>query len=277
MKFRTQPTRSGLCLGAIEIPTSMPGIVCASAVGDDRADALAKAALVAERIASDPVMAALMPPQAMAAIKAAKGLAAAAKMGSGTLRSLWGSLRGPGKQRLAKVLLAEAKSKENVGAWWNPITHTKKTVQVLKKLSPTHHVLKRIQKRRRKREPDEYDDEPIDDEGGTVGDIADAVGFIPMLMLAAKYGPGAAAAGKKAYMARKRKQAEKRKRQAAAAAAADEREAESDEVEAAQAAAADQGADDVAGEPATSEGAWSPGHGRWMPNYFDGADGGGAE
>lgn len=101
------------CVGAIdiEIPGG-PGHMRVAAVGDDRADALGRAALIAERIASDPVMRALMPPQAIVAIKAAKGLSAAAKRGSHVLRHFWGQLRGPGKKRLASVLHAEAVKRE---------------------------------------------------------------------------------------------------------------------------------------------------------------------
>lgn len=95
----------------IEVPHA-PGHMTIAAVGDDRADALGKAALVAERIANDPIMRALMPPQAVVAIKAAKGLAAAAGRGSRVLRGFWGKLRGPGKKRLAAVLHAEAVKRE---------------------------------------------------------------------------------------------------------------------------------------------------------------------
>lgn len=111
------------CVGAIdiEIPGG-PGRMTVAAVGDDRADALGRAALVAERIVSDPIMQALMPPQALVAIKAAKGLSAAAKRGSHVLRHFWGKLKGPGKKRLAAVLHKEATEREaeagsNVSGW----------------------------------------------------------------------------------------------------------------------------------------------------------------
>lgn len=124
---------NGACVGSLSIPTQV-GSLSVSAVGDDRADALAKAALVAERIVNDPVMRALMPPQAAAAIKAAKGLAAAAKRGTRTLRRVWGMLRGPGKRRLAAVLHKEAEEHErgdkpepstgDIG--WNPFRRRRK-------------------------------------------------------------------------------------------------------------------------------------------------------
>src|SRR5690349_16972847 len=100
-------------VGAIDIEMpGGPGHMRIAAVGDDRADALGRAALVAERIASDPIMRALMPPQALVAIKAAKGLSAAAKRGSHVLRYFWGKLKGPGKKRLAEVLHKEAVERE---------------------------------------------------------------------------------------------------------------------------------------------------------------------
>jgi len=107
MKFRLQDTARG-SLGAIEIPTDGPGTVICAACGDDKADALAKAALLAERIAQDPVMSSIMPPEALRAIRVAKVMAAAAKRGPDALRSIWGRIRGPGKRRLARVLHAEA-------------------------------------------------------------------------------------------------------------------------------------------------------------------------
>ncbi len=111
------------CVGAIDIEIpGAPGRMTVAAVGDDRADALGRAALVAERIVSDPIMKALMPPQALVALKAAKGLSAAAKRGSHVLRHFWGKLRGPGKKRLASVLHKEAVQREqeagsNVAGW----------------------------------------------------------------------------------------------------------------------------------------------------------------
>ncbi len=63
-------------------------------------------------------MKALMPPQATAAIAAAKGLAAAAKRGLPTLRHFWSKIHGPGKKRLAEALAKDAPSDEasDVGA-----------------------------------------------------------------------------------------------------------------------------------------------------------------
>lgn len=131
-RFRTV---NGACVGSLSFPTQV-GALNVSAVGDDRADALAKAALIAERIVNDPVMRALMPPQAAAAIKAAKGLAAAAKRGTRTLRGFWRRLRGPGKRRLAAVLHKEAAEHEqraeqeehpatgDIG--WNPFRRKRK-------------------------------------------------------------------------------------------------------------------------------------------------------
>lgn len=124
MRYRYKETVNG-CVGALDIPTHV-GRLTVAAVGDDRADALAKAALIAERIASDPILRAIMPPQAAAAIKAAKGLAAAAQRGTRTLRHFWRRIRGPGKKRLAEALHAEAAKAESADVGWNPFRRKRK-------------------------------------------------------------------------------------------------------------------------------------------------------
>jgi len=103
-------------VGEIDMPASdgaSPARVVATALGGSKVEAIGKAALLAERIANDPVLAAIMPPQVTAAITAVKGLAGAAKQGSHVLKSFWHSLHGPGKKRLAKALHVEVKRKES--------------------------------------------------------------------------------------------------------------------------------------------------------------------
>lgn len=124
MRYKYKDTRRG-CVGSLTIPTEV-GSLSVAVVGDSRADALGKAALIAERIATDPVMSALMPPQALAAIKAAKGLAAAAKRGTRVLRSFWGRIHGPGKKRLAEALHEEAAKEEASDVGWNPFKRKRK-------------------------------------------------------------------------------------------------------------------------------------------------------
>jgi hypothetical protein len=173
MKVRFKPADNGnACIGSIELPTVIPGKVVAAAVGDDKADALKKAAVIAERIASDPVMQALLPPQALPAIRAARALATAAQAGSAPLRSLWARLRGPGKRRLAKALHTEAVGYEDelAGGNWIPSSWA-----------------------------------------GQEGPEDIELGAFPLFAaVAAKYGPAAARKLQKAYKARKRKQAAKR-------------------------------------------------------------------
>lgn len=138
MRFRFKRVPGGV-IGAIEMPTlHAPGKIIAASLGDDRADALAKAALVAERITQDPVLRALMPPQAAAAISAAKGLAVAASQGTHALRGIWHRIHGDGKKRLAAVLHAEASELERqepkpgeVG--WNPFRRRKKRARALER------------------------------------------------------------------------------------------------------------------------------------------------
>lgn len=197
-RFRFQQSGNA-CIGSIEIPTVVPGKVVAACIGDDKADALQKAAVLAERIASDPVMQALMPPGALPAIRAARALASAAQAGSAPLRSLWGKLRGPGKRRLAKVLHAEAVKHERVadvgGGNWIPAYWAGQE-------GPT---------------------------GIDLGD--DELGIAPLAIIAAKYGPAAAKKAAEYLKARKRKKAAARAKAKAAAraAAAREREPEPDE------------------------------------------------
>jgi len=119
----------GYTVGAIDIPHAA-GKFTVAAVGEDRADALNRAAAIANRIASDPIMRAIMPPQAQAAINAARGLAAAAKVGVPALRSLWGKLRGNGVKRLAvalekdPALIPAVAPVSDVG--WNPFKKKRK-------------------------------------------------------------------------------------------------------------------------------------------------------
>lgn len=94
-------------IGALDLPTDV-GSLSVRAVGDSKADALVRAAAIADRIAQDPVMSALLPPQATAAIAASKALGVAAKRGLPHLKKVWRSLRGEGKKRLAAVLATEA-------------------------------------------------------------------------------------------------------------------------------------------------------------------------
>jgi hypothetical protein len=105
-RFRFK-VKGGYVIGALDIPTDV-GSVCVAAVGGSKAEALMRAATIAQRISEDPVMAALMPPQATAAIAAAKALSVAAKRGPAALKSLWSRIKGPGKQRLAAALHEEA-------------------------------------------------------------------------------------------------------------------------------------------------------------------------
>jgi len=56
------------------------------------------------------------------------------------------------------------------GAWWNPITHTKKTLSLAKKLSPTHQIAKRLlRKRRAARAAAQLDDQGDDDDDDMEG------------------------------------------------------------------------------------------------------------
>lgn len=154
----------GYTVGAIDIPHAA-GRFTVAAVGEDRADALVRAAALANRIASDPIMRAIMPPQAQAAITAARGLAAAAKVGIPALRSVWGRLRGKGVTRLAAALAkdpalipgiaAQAVTQPVQDVGWNPFKKKRKKRRAVQRRSAPPP-------RQREPEPEQPDDEDQD-------------------------------------------------------------------------------------------------------------------
>lgn len=109
--------KGGYVIGLLTLPTEVGAVQVATLAGS-KADALMRAATIAQRISEDPVMAALLPPQAAAAISAAKALSAAARQGPKSLKRLWGKIRGPGKKRLAEALAREAAETSGVGAMY---------------------------------------------------------------------------------------------------------------------------------------------------------------
>lgn len=111
--------------------TDGDGIITVGAFGSSQADALHKASLIAERIVNDPIMSAIIPPQARTAILATKKLAGAAKQGSRFFRKMWRRYQGPGIKRVAKALHDEAMKHEGhtdaeVGAFWDTVKHVAK-------------------------------------------------------------------------------------------------------------------------------------------------------
>ena len=104
MKIRWQLRRSGDgWTGVIDVPIDGAGAVArVVARGPDKAQALAKAASIADQITSNPVLAAVLPPQAAIALKATKALAKSAAVGK--LADAARSLAGPGVKRLSKAL-----------------------------------------------------------------------------------------------------------------------------------------------------------------------------
>jgi hypothetical protein len=87
--------------------------VTVGAIGDSGADALLKSASVLDRMSQDPVMQAILPPQAQAAIATTRVLASAAKRGLPTLKKAFGGLFGGHKKKKSKakpIVRALAKS-----------------------------------------------------------------------------------------------------------------------------------------------------------------------
>lgn len=75
------------------------------ALGNSTVAATERVTALAKAVTSSPIMAALMPPQAAAALKVAAGLGKIAKAGGlPALKSAYKKLRGPGAKRLAKAI-----------------------------------------------------------------------------------------------------------------------------------------------------------------------------
>ncbi len=92
-------------IGVPLFPSHSVTVACA---GDTKADALDRASSLAQQLSADPVVAALMPPQAGMAIDAAQFIAKAAR--SGRLGSMIDSITGDAKKAIAKVLAEEYKA-----------------------------------------------------------------------------------------------------------------------------------------------------------------------
>jgi ATP-dependent protease HslVU (ClpYQ) ATPase subunit len=124
--------RDGLYIGSVGLDVeNAPGRITMTAVAKTKAAALAKAATLAERIASDPVVRSLIPPQAMASIKVAKGLAAAARHGLPTLRRAFRFLS-PKAKTLAAHLASDVAKGQIGDVGWNPFRRKKKKRPVRK-------------------------------------------------------------------------------------------------------------------------------------------------
>lgn len=90
-------------------------VITVAGIGSSMARALRRASSVAKRISNDPVMSALIPPQARAAIAAADKLSAAAEGGPPALREAMSQFSGPGAERLARVLASMNGAEREVG------------------------------------------------------------------------------------------------------------------------------------------------------------------
>ena len=87
--------------GTIIIPAGIASCHV-KAKGKSKAEALSRAAALADSISANPILAAVLPPQAALALKATKALAKSAA--AGQLVSAAKTFVGPGMKRLGKVL-----------------------------------------------------------------------------------------------------------------------------------------------------------------------------
>lgn len=107
IKWRLAPDGRGGWIGVIDVgidPRAMSGggVVRSIARGPDKATALAKAAALADNIVENPILAAILPPQAGLAVKAVKALSKSAM--AGKLEDAVKGFTGPAVKRLGKVL-----------------------------------------------------------------------------------------------------------------------------------------------------------------------------
>lgn len=86
------------------LPVDGANAITVSGWSDNIRGAIRKASAVAARVASDPMLSAMLPPGAALAIQAAQKLSRAADSGKPALKAALNELRGPGAARLARVL-----------------------------------------------------------------------------------------------------------------------------------------------------------------------------
>lgn len=160
-------------LGTVEVPTD-DGSARLRVVADagSKAEALARAAAMAEELFKNPIVQAIIPPQAQSAVRSAKLLAAASRGGYKKLRSLWRRLKGPGKKRIAKALAQEAARVEGLDevGFRLPWKHkrTKRAPSRFKRSSSVPPQMSRGMRsdasEPQHEEPEDYDDEEYADE-----------------------------------------------------------------------------------------------------------------
>lgn len=112
MKVKHRKLADGRSVGIIEIETSTPGKIACAASGRDMAEVLAKCAALAARIADDPVMAVIMPPDIEDDICELRDLADAALDGTDAIRRIYPEL-GASKRKLARHLHVVVKKRED--------------------------------------------------------------------------------------------------------------------------------------------------------------------
>jgi len=78
------------------------GGVTVNATGESKGEAISRAAVLAEKVMDNPIVAALMPPQAKLAFEVAKKLGVAQNVGK--LADVASTVVGPGAKRLVKAL-----------------------------------------------------------------------------------------------------------------------------------------------------------------------------
>jgi hypothetical protein len=118
-RIATRRLSSGGAAARLDIPADRGLMFTVGAVGDTRADALAKASRIAEHLATDPVLRELLPVNTVPALLAVRNVAAAAQEGGlPALKALWHRFAaGGGKRKLVAQLAREraAEAPEELG------------------------------------------------------------------------------------------------------------------------------------------------------------------
>jgi hypothetical protein len=104
VRFKLTPLPGGGYTGLIVLPSEGNAIAAVKAKGPTKAAAIDRAAKLAQDIAANPVMAALLPPGTPAALHFAGKLAGAVRSGQGRALIEKAKSLGAGGKRLAKAL-----------------------------------------------------------------------------------------------------------------------------------------------------------------------------
>ncbi len=151
-------------------------VISVSGVGWSFGSALRKATSIAKHITDDPIVRAILPPQARVALAAARRLSTAAKHGRAELKEAWKSLPPELQERTRplanKMLKAIDSDEENVAGFFSKLKKVARGARKLGKAGLKYGVpgyaaamalKKKLKKKKRRpvQEQEQYEDEPM--------------------------------------------------------------------------------------------------------------------